>query len=100
MGAPCPYPLDARRRTRGLVNRVAPQDHLEAATTELAQQLAAGPTLVLGLTKAAVVEGWEVPPETAYRFQGLAVHQSQRTQDFKVGVQALIEKRSPQFNGR
>jgi 2-(1,2-epoxy-1,2-dihydrophenyl)acetyl-CoA isomerase len=37
----------------GLVNRVAAQDQLEAATTELAQQLASGPTLVLGLTKAA-----------------------------------------------
>src|ERR1700730_14696434 len=63
----------------GLVNRIAAQNQLEAATTELAQQLASGPTLVLGLTKAAVVQGWEAPSETAYRFQGLAVHQSQRT---------------------
>src|SRR5712692_562731 len=64
----------------GLVNRVAPQDHLEAATTALAQQLSDGPTLILGLTKAAVIQGWEAPPETAYRFQGVAVHQSQRTE--------------------
>lgn len=84
----------------GLVNRVAPPDRLETLTTELAQQLAGGPTLVLGLTKAAVVQGWEAPPETAYRFQGLAVHQSQRTEDFKEGVRAFIEKRLPQFNGR
>jgi len=35
----------------GLDNRVAAQDQLEAATTELGQQLAGGPTLVLGLTR-------------------------------------------------
>ena len=84
----------------GLVTKAIPLADLEHETSELARELANGPTLVLGYTKSAVVHGWQTSPETAYRFQGQALSHAQRTEDFNEGIQAFREKRPPRFRGR
>jgi len=84
----------------GLANRVVPLDQLEAAAAGLARSLAEGPTRVLSYTKSAVLHGWQMPPETAYRLQGQALNFSQHTEDFNEGLRAFREKRPPQFRGR
>jgi 2-(1,2-epoxy-1,2-dihydrophenyl)acetyl-CoA isomerase len=93
--------LSAQEAERwGLVNRVVPLERLEHETMAIARQLAEGPTLVLAYTKSAIVNGWEAPPDLAYRFQGQAVIQSQQTEDLAEGIRAFREKRPPQFRGR
>jgi 2-(1,2-epoxy-1,2-dihydrophenyl)acetyl-CoA isomerase len=84
----------------GLVNRVVPLERLEQETMSIARELAEGPTLVLAYTKSAIVNGWEAPPEVAYRYQGQAVIHSQQTEDLAEGIRAFREKRPPRFRGR
>ncbi|MGO9265743.1 MAG: enoyl-CoA hydratase/isomerase family protein [Candidatus Binataceae bacterium] len=84
----------------GLVNWVAPPAQLEQKTLEVARELAAGPTAVLGYTKSAIVHGWEETPPVAYRYQGQAMINSQHTEDFHEGIEAFRAKRPPRFTGR
>ena len=57
----------------GLVTQVVAVDELDSATDALIAELAAGPTTIIGLSKAAVVRGWRATPAEAYAQQGLAL---------------------------
>jgi 2-(1,2-epoxy-1,2-dihydrophenyl)acetyl-CoA isomerase len=93
--------LDAAEALRwGLVTEVVPHAELDGATEVLAAELASGPTRILGLTKAAVVRGWEGSVEEAYREQASALERARRTEDFREGRQAFIDKRTPTWSGR
>jgi 2-(1,2-epoxy-1,2-dihydrophenyl)acetyl-CoA isomerase len=93
--------LSAQEAERwGLVNRVVPLVHLEETTMEWARTLAQGPTQAYGFTKAAIIRGWQTPPDTAYAYQGQALHYAQHTDDYTEGRQAFLDKRPPQFRGR
>jgi 2-(1,2-epoxy-1,2-dihydrophenyl)acetyl-CoA isomerase len=91
----------AEAERHGLVNAVHPLEDLTAATTELAERLASGPTRIYSITKAAVYRGYAEPdPVRAYEHQGLALHLARRTDDFEEGRRAFLEKRPPDWTGR
>jgi 2-(1,2-epoxy-1,2-dihydrophenyl)acetyl-CoA isomerase len=94
-------PIDAERAlSLGLVNRVVPDGELEAVTIGFAEQLAAGPTRAIGLTKSAIYKGWGKDLDTAFDYQAIAQSFAQQTEDLQEGRAAFLEKRSPKFKGR
>ena len=83
----------------GFVNRVVPDDEVDDATAELAQQLADGPAWALGHAKAVVYNGYEAPLETAAEFEGVTIAAAMSTHDGREGIAAFVEKRAPEFTG-
>ena len=93
--------IDADEALRlGLVNRVVAADALADATGELAERLAAGPTLAYGAAKAAVYEGAELSFESLLDLEARNQRVVSRSHDVKEGIRAFLEKRKPEFRGR
>ncbi|MEL7157199.1 MAG: enoyl-CoA hydratase/isomerase family protein [Actinomycetota bacterium] len=83
----------------GLVNRVVPDDDVDAAAAELAQQLADGPAWAMGHAKRIVYAGYESPLEEAGEMEGVTIAAAMGRHDGQEGIAAFVEKRSPDFNG-
>ncbi|SHN75861.1 enoyl-CoA hydratase/isomerase family protein [Cryptosporangium aurantiacum] len=84
----------------GLVHRAVPAAELEPATASVVDQLAAGPTVAVGLTKRAIHRGLSLGLADAMEYEATALELSSRTADFKEGLAAFTQRRSPRFTGR
>ena len=84
----------------GLVHAAVPDADLDAATDELVARLAASPTVALGLAKWLMFTGASVPFDAHLANEAFALELSSRSEDFKEGLAAFKEKRSPDFSGR
>jgi 2-(1,2-epoxy-1,2-dihydrophenyl)acetyl-CoA isomerase len=84
----------------GLINRVFDDEALMPEVRRLAHELAAGPTVALGLIRRLY---WE-SPENSYEQQLDLECRTQRiagaTEDFREGVEAFLDKRPAKFVGR
>ena len=84
----------------GLVSEVVEHDRLAARAAEIAGTYASMPTVGIGMTKRlfehAAVTSFEEQLELEAQLQAAAT----RTDDFKEGVAAFLEKREPRFEGR
>ena len=84
----------------GAIHAAVPADEVEATAAALVDQLAAGPTVALGLTKWALHEAEAAGLEESMRHEALALELSSRSEDFREGLGAFREKRDPDFRGR
>ncbi len=83
----------------GLVNEVVPDDAVVARATELAEQLAAGPTRAIGLIKRLVYESWGRELPSGLLREGDAVFELLQSDDLREGFEAFREKRPARFSG-
>lgn len=83
----------------GLINRVVPDDQVDDAALELAQQLAQGPRS-LGIIKKLAWATLDASFETSLSNERVAQRDSGRTDDFIEGVAAFREKRPAAFKGK
>jgi enoyl-CoA hydratase/carnithine racemase len=93
--------VDAATAERmGLANRVVPRDQVLSTTRQLAQRLAAGPALSLGLTKMMVNAEWTMDAISALESEAQAQALMMMGADHRAFYEAFQQKRKPEFIGR
>jgi len=90
----------ARCEAIGLVNRVVPDDRLQAEAFALAKSLAEGPRQALRYMKDNLDEAIQFDFETARDHEAERLIRLTTTADHKEAVQAFIEKRKAVFTGK
>ncbi|MEL7445402.1 MAG: crotonase/enoyl-CoA hydratase family protein [Pseudomonadota bacterium] len=83
----------------GLVSRVVPQDDLLAESQLMAEKIAAMPPHALRQAKNLLRQGQQVSYDSALEMAANTQAMMHMTDDHTEGVDALIEKRTPEFKG-
>ncbi|MEQ9815306.1 MAG: enoyl-CoA hydratase-related protein [Azospirillaceae bacterium] len=90
----------ARAAEAGLINRVVPVADLEAETRRLAHRLASGPTRAYASLKRLMDAAPSAQLAAQMQAEAEAFAECATTEDFKEGVGAFNDRRTPVFKGR
>ena len=94
-------PIDApTAEALGLVSEVVPDEELATRAFTVARELAAGPTVALGLTKKLIRLAATGSLESFFVSESAAQGVAFSTADFREGVAAFRQRREPKFEGR
>jgi 2-(1,2-epoxy-1,2-dihydrophenyl)acetyl-CoA isomerase len=92
--------IDAQEMYRlGIVQKVFPIEELLPKVLEFAKRLAAGPLLSYKFSKTLIDRGWGMSLEQFYDLEAFAVEIVMKSEDFKEGMTAFLEKRKAVYKG-
>jgi len=83
----------------GLVSEVAASEAFSARAAELAATYAAGPTRAIGMTKRLLDHADTATLEEQLELEAQLQAVAAQGEDFREGVAAFVEKRTPEFRG-
>jgi len=84
----------------GLISRVVEDEHIASESTLLAGQLAAGPTVALGLIRKLARSAQDLPLSEALASERVAQREAGSTEDHKSAVAAFLARQQAGFRGR
>jgi enoyl-CoA hydratase/carnithine racemase len=83
----------------GFFNRLVDPATLQAAASDLADELVAGPTFAHGITKTMLHQEWNVSVDQAIEAEAQAQALCMQTGDFRRAFEAFAAKQKPVFEG-
>jgi E-phenylitaconyl-CoA hydratase len=83
----------------GLVNRVAPSQHLMKTALSAAETISGNAPLALRAVKEALLRSYDLPIDQGLRLEGVLRRIVGDTEDAQEGVRAFLERRTPRFKG-
>jgi 2-(1,2-epoxy-1,2-dihydrophenyl)acetyl-CoA isomerase len=84
----------------GLVARVVEDDALMTTAQEIAAKLAAKPTMALGMIRAQVKAALNSTLTETLSIEATHQRRAGHSEDFREGVAAFLQKRTPEFKGK
>ncbi len=84
----------------GIVNRVIPDDQLEAEAMALAEKMANGPAIALGYMKRNMNAAETGSLRDCLDLEAWHHTRTGMTEDHKEAAQAFVDKRTPVFKGQ
>lgn len=84
----------------GLIHDAVEGAELDRAAEQLLARLATGPTVAIGLAKQAINYGQHASLAQSMNQELFNLELSCRTADFKEGLAAFRQRRTPEFEGR
>ena len=82
-----------------MIYKVLPDENFAEESFSIAEQLSKMPTKGLALTKQMLRMSYDAAFEEQIHDEDIFQQQAASTDDFKEGVQAFLEKRTPVFKG-
>lgn len=93
--------MDAATAMRdGLVNRVVPEEHLDAEVTRMAQSIVASPAVAIETGKKMFYRQLAMDLEEAYAYAGNVMAENMLAEDAREGIAAFLDKRKPKWSSK
>jgi len=84
----------------GMINKVVPAGQLDEEVNQLAARYAKAPTKAIGLMKKMLNKSFHSDLDTMLEYEAFCQEIAGRSEDYKEGVSAFVEKRTPNFTGK